>query len=290
MHRKDFSQRKHCTVGCGAESVELVKGSEWLVCAVTGRLPAKGPLPQPFRYNAGPDFTATFQISSCQSKHFHRSEAVWPSSTLQTWNTKLNPERVFISCGMNHLPFHGGKGSVSSNKWVTGLLVGWRHIKNWTWILPAAGLDIQQHSNPLGGQFMILISAAEVTLLIVTQGITNVGCYLFLVSLTFRRLLANTLCSALCAVVNFLVGATKKYLTKATSGSKHLFWLRVCRDTSPHGSRCRGQLATLHPQAGRREQRCWFSAGLRFMQSRIQSQGIEMSTIGVGLCISIILI
>lgn len=51
MHRKDFSQRKHCTVGCGAE---LVKGSEWLVGAVTGRLPAKGPLPQPFRYNAGP--------------------------------------------------------------------------------------------------------------------------------------------------------------------------------------------------------------------------------------------
>lgn len=35
-----------------------MKGSEWLVGAVTGRLPAKGPLPQPFRYNAGPGFTA----------------------------------------------------------------------------------------------------------------------------------------------------------------------------------------------------------------------------------------
>lgn len=48
MLRKDFSQRKHCTVGCEAESVELLKGSEWLVGAVTGRIPAKGPLPQPF--------------------------------------------------------------------------------------------------------------------------------------------------------------------------------------------------------------------------------------------------
>lgn len=150
-------------------------------------------------------------------------------------------------------------------------------------------------SCPLGGQFMILIAAAEVTLLIVTQGITNVGCYLFLASLTFRHLLANTLCSVLCAVVNFLVGAIKKYLTKATSGRKHLFWLRVCRDTSRHGrdgmaAGAGGQLATLHPQVGRREQRCWFSAGFLFMQSRIQSRGIEMSTNGVGLCISIILI
>lgn len=46
---------------------------------------------------------------------------------------------------------------------------------------------------------MILISAAKVILLIVTQVTTNVGCYLFLVSLLHRRLLANRNSFTLCA-------------------------------------------------------------------------------------------